>query len=100
MSLPKCITLVPISTMDSQIEKIPMQTLSVFQVQGGLSPATSEMNLYSMNYRSTSPVGVAATANLVAPRTRFSTYDTLRRRPEVNTQLNPVGGTRSGTHAY
>ncbi|XP_008322532.1 EH domain-containing and endocytosis protein 1 isoform X2 [Cynoglossus semilaevis] len=77
----------------ASMEYNPMHRMSEFKVQGGLSPATSEMNLYSMNYRSTSPVGVAATANLVAPRTRFSTYDTLRRRPEVNTQLNPAVST-------
>ncbi|MEQ2164196.1 hypothetical protein GOODEAATRI_004114 [Goodea atripinnis] len=51
--------------------------------RGGLSPATSEMNLYSFNNRSTSPIGVP-TPTLTPTRTRFSTYDTLRRRTDMN----------------
>ena len=56
-------------------------------VQGGLSPATSEMNLYGFNSRSTSPVGIP-TPTLATNRPRFSAYDSLlKRRTEVN---NPV----------
>lgn len=56
-------------------------------VQGGLSPATSEMNLYNFNSRSTSPVGIP-TPTLTINRPRFSAYDSLlKRRTEVN---NPV----------
>ncbi|KAJ3605349.1 hypothetical protein NHX12_027396 [Muraenolepis orangiensis] len=50
--------------------------------KGGMSPATSELNLYSYNSRSTSPVPNSM-GNMTAPRTRFSTFDTLRRRPDV-----------------
>ncbi|KAA8584636.1 hypothetical protein FQN60_008421 [Etheostoma spectabile] len=58
--------------------------------QGGLSPATSEMNLYSYNSRSTSPVGMA-TSTLINPRSRFSAYDTLvKRRAEVNNTVAPI----------
>ncbi|XP_053196503.1 putative uncharacterized protein MYH16 [Scomber japonicus] len=52
-----------------------------FKPQGGLSPATSEMNLYTFNSRSTSPV---PTPTLISSRPRFSTYDTLRRRAEIS----------------
>lgn len=56
----------------------------VLQFQGGLSPATSELNLYN---RSSSPVGIPMPI-VPAPRQRFSTYDTLvRRRTEFN---NPI----------
>lgn len=59
--------------------------LIFLHVQGGLSPATSEMNLYTFNSRSTSPVG---TPTLASPRPRFSAYDALiRKRNEIN---NPV----------
>ncbi|XP_031133399.1 cingulin-like protein 1 [Sander lucioperca] len=65
----------------------PMYRMSEFKGQGGLSPATSDMNIYSYNSRSTSPVGMA-TSTLINPRPRFSAYDTLvKRRAEVN---NPV----------
>lgn len=54
------------------------------QRQSGLSPATSEINLFP---RSTSPVA-APVSGMVVPRTRFSTYESmLRRRAELN---NPV----------
>ncbi|XP_040914746.1 cingulin-like protein 1 isoform X2 [Toxotes jaculatrix] len=75
----------PYASMDFN----PMYRTSEFKVQGGLSPATSEMNLFSYNSRSTSPVGVI-TPTLNSPRPRFSTYDTLRRRPEVNNTLPQV----------
>ncbi|KAI3361928.1 hypothetical protein L3Q82_012276, partial [Scortum barcoo] len=65
----------------------PIYRMSEFKAQGGLSPTTSEMNLYSFNSRSTSPVGMV-TPTLSSPRSRFSTYDTLvKRRTELN---NPV----------
>ncbi|XP_050928724.1 cingulin-like protein 1 [Lates calcarifer] len=71
----------------------PMYRMSEFKVQGGLSPSTSEMNLYSFNSRSTSPVGIP-TPTLTSPRPRFSAYDTLvKRRAEVNnthTQVVPT----------
>jgi len=48
-----------------------------------LSPATSEMNMYTYNSRSSSP-----TPTLSAPRTRLSAYDTLvKRRVEVSTAV-------------
>ncbi|XP_015247214.1 PREDICTED: cingulin-like protein 1 [Cyprinodon variegatus] len=56
------------------------------EFKGGLSPATSEHNLYSFNSRSTSPIGISGSMT-TASRTRFSTYDTLRRRPDMNPAL-------------
>ncbi|XP_032396234.1 myosin-16 [Etheostoma spectabile] len=68
----------------------PLLRMSEFKGQGGLSPATSEMNLYSYNSRSTSPVGMA-TSTLINPRSRFSAYDTLvKRRAEVNNTVAPI----------
>uniref|UniRef100_A0A665W981 Uncharacterized LOC115052331 n=1 Tax=Echeneis naucrates TaxID=173247 RepID=A0A665W981_ECHNA len=68
----------------------PMFRMSEFKVQGGLSPATSEMNLYSFNSRSTSPVSLM-TPTLTSPRPRFSAYDTLvKRRAEVNCSMAPT----------
>uniref|UniRef100_A0A8D3E2P0 Myosin tail domain-containing protein n=1 Tax=Scophthalmus maximus TaxID=52904 RepID=A0A8D3E2P0_SCOMX len=58
----------------------PMYRMSEFK---GLSPATSDMNLFSYNSRSTSPVGLP-TPTLTTQRPRFSTFETLRRRNEVN----------------
>ncbi|KAL4005071.1 hypothetical protein ACER0C_004784 [Sarotherodon galilaeus] len=55
--------------------------------KGKLSPATSEMNLYTYNSRSTSPVGIQ-TPTLISSRPRF--YDTLRRRTEVNNTVVPT----------
>uniref|UniRef100_A0A668TBY0 Myosin tail domain-containing protein n=1 Tax=Oreochromis aureus TaxID=47969 RepID=A0A668TBY0_OREAU len=57
--------------------------------KGKLSPATSEMNLYTYNSRSTSPVGIQ-TPTLISARPRFSTYDTLRRRTEVVNTVVPT----------
>ncbi|XP_051267924.1 cingulin-like protein 1 isoform X2 [Dicentrarchus labrax] len=66
----------------------PMHRMSEFK--GGLSPATSEMNLYSFNSRSTSPVGMGMGTPTLSPRPRFSAYDTLvRRRTEINTPVVP-----------
>ncbi|XP_068562106.1 cingulin-like protein 1 [Cebidichthys violaceus] len=68
----------------------PMHRMSEFKVPSGLSPATSEMNMYSFNSRSTSPVG---SSSLNTPRPRFSAYDSLvKRRGEVNStlQVNPT----------
>uniref|UniRef100_A0A3Q1B252 Myosin tail domain-containing protein n=1 Tax=Amphiprion ocellaris TaxID=80972 RepID=A0A3Q1B252_AMPOC len=74
----------PYATTTS-MEYNPMYRMSEFK--GGLSPATSEMNLYGFNSRSTSPV---PSTNL-APRPRFSAYDTLvRRRAEANTTVVPT----------
>ncbi|XP_067429895.1 myosin-14 isoform X2 [Thunnus thynnus] len=68
----------------------PMYRMSEFKGQGGLSPSTSEMNLYSFNSRSSSPVGMT-TPTLISPRTRFSAYDTLmKRRTEVNNTVIPT----------
>ncbi|XP_027881453.1 cingulin-like protein 1 isoform X3 [Xiphophorus couchianus] len=79
----------PYATTTS-VDYTPTYRMSEYKVQGGLSPATSEMNLYSFNSRSTSPIGMP-TPSLTSQRTRFSTYDTLRRRPEMNnTQVAPV----------
>ncbi|XP_051794925.1 cingulin-like [Acanthochromis polyacanthus] len=68
----------------TSLEYNPMHRMSEFK--GGLSPATSEMNIYGFNSRSTSPV---PSTNLARPR--FSTYDTLvRRRVEGNTTVVPT----------
>lgn len=57
---------------------------SYWQLQSGMSPATSEVNLFT---HSTSPVGVPV-PTMATSRTRFSTYESmLRRRAELN---NPV----------
>ncbi|XP_071029943.1 cingulin-like protein 1 isoform X1 [Oncorhynchus clarkii lewisi] len=56
----------------------------------GLSPATSELNLFnSYNSRSTSPVP-SFTRTVTAPRAPFSTYDTIRRRDQqgMSSQLH------------
>ncbi|XP_029299858.1 cingulin-like protein 1 isoform X2 [Cottoperca gobio] len=74
-------------TTTASIDYNPMYRMSEFKSLSGLSPATSEMNLYSFNSRSTSPVGMP-TPTLNSPRPRFSAYDSLlKRRTEVN---NPV----------
>ncbi|XP_044029963.1 cingulin-like protein 1 isoform X3 [Siniperca chuatsi] len=79
----------PYSTATS-MDYNPMYRMSEFKVQGGLSPTTSEMNLYSFNSRSTSPVGMV-TPTLTSPRTRFSAYDTLvKRRTELNNTVVPT----------
>ncbi|XP_069562550.1 myosin heavy chain, embryonic smooth muscle isoform [Brachyistius frenatus] len=70
----------------TSVEYKPLHRMSEFK--GGLSPATSEMNMYSFNSRSTSPVGIP-TPTLASPRPRFSAYDTLRRRAEVNNTVVP-----------
>ncbi|XP_028457974.1 rac guanine nucleotide exchange factor JJ [Perca flavescens] len=70
----------------------PMYRMSEFKGQGGLSPSTSEMNMYSYNSRSTSPVGMGmGTSTLISSRPRFSAYDTLvKRRAEVNNPVVPT----------
>ncbi|XP_071402519.1 myosin heavy chain, embryonic smooth muscle isoform-like, partial [Centroberyx affinis] len=74
-------------TTTASMEYNPMYRMSEFKVQGGLSPATSELNLFSYNSRSTSPV---PTPTLTSPRPRFSTYDSLnRRRAEVTNTVIP-----------
>nr|XP_054600651.1 cingulin-like protein 1 [Nothobranchius furzeri] len=70
-------------TTTTSMDYNPTYRMSEYKAPGGLSPSTSELNLYSFNSRSTSPVGVSST--LVPSRTRFSTYDSLmRRRNDVN----------------
>ncbi|XP_035996590.1 cingulin-like protein 1 [Fundulus heteroclitus] len=71
----------------SSLEYNPSYRVTEFK--GRLSPANSEMNLYGFNSRSTSPIGVPS-ATLTAPRARFSTYDTLRRKPEINNPVAPI----------
>ncbi|KAK5878533.1 hypothetical protein CesoFtcFv8_023932 [Champsocephalus esox] len=72
----------PYSTTAS-MDYNPMHRMSEFKVPGGISPATSEMNLYGFNSRSTSPVG---TPTLTRPR--YSAYETLvKRRAEVNNHV-------------
>ncbi|XP_036070399.1 uncharacterized protein LOC112144178 isoform X2 [Oryzias melastigma] len=67
----------------TSLEFNPTNRMSEFK--GRLSPSTSELNLYSFNSRSTSPVGVASFAS---SRPRFSAYDTLmRRRAEVSSPV-------------
>ncbi|XP_045076098.1 uncharacterized protein LOC121573373 [Coregonus clupeaformis] len=59
-----------------------MYRMSEYKMQEVMSPATSELNLFnSYNSRSTSPVPYFTPA-VTAPRTRFSTYDTIRRRDQ------------------
>ncbi|KAK5851664.1 hypothetical protein PBY51_023202 [Eleginops maclovinus] len=71
------------SPYSSSMDYNPMHRLSEFKAPGGISPGNSEMNLYSFNGRSTSPVG---TPTLTRPR--FSAYDTLvKRRAEVNNSV-------------
>ncbi|XP_041753135.1 cingulin-like protein 1 [Coregonus clupeaformis] len=56
--------------------------MSEHKMQGVMSPATSELNLFnSHNSRSTSPV-LSFTPTSTAPRARFSAYDSLRRRDQ------------------
>ncbi|XP_054878207.1 uncharacterized protein LOC129353018 isoform X2 [Poeciliopsis prolifica] len=78
----------PYATTTS-MDYTPAYRMSEYKVQGRLSPATSEMSLYGFNSRSTSPIGVPS-PTLTAQRTRFSTYDTLRRRPEMTNTVAPV----------
>lgn len=69
-------------------------------LQGGLSPATSEMNLYSFNSRSTSPVCLP-TPTLASPRHRFSAYDSLvKRRTELNNPVCLLIHTHTHTHRW
>ncbi|XP_072228007.1 uncharacterized protein [Leuresthes tenuis] len=72
----------------TSMEFNPSYRLSEFKGQGGLSPATSEMNLHPFNSRSTSPI---PTPTLNPSRPRFSAYDTLmRRRADVNNSVASV----------
>ncbi|KAM8828752.1 uncharacterized protein AB9W97_004549 isoform 2-T6 [Spinachia spinachia] len=72
----------------SSIDYNSMNRMSEFKVPGRLSPANSEMNMYSFNSRSISPVG---TSPLNSARPRYSTYDTLvKRRGEVNNIVAPT----------
>uniref|UniRef100_UPI0037E8D690 myosin-9 n=1 Tax=Semicossyphus pulcher TaxID=241346 RepID=UPI0037E8D690 len=73
------------SPYSTSMDYNPTHRMSEFKP--GLSPATSEMNLYTFNSRSTSPVGLP-TPTLASPRPRYSAYDSLlKRRTEIN---NPV----------
>ncbi|KAM9735753.1 uncharacterized protein ACNS7B_014862 isoform 3-T3 [Menidia menidia] len=80
----------PYAATNTSMEYNPTYRLSEFKAPGGLSPSTSEMNLYSFNGRSPSPVGIT-TPTLNPTRQRFSAYDTLmRRRTEINNPVAPV----------
>uniref|UniRef100_A0A3P9A581 Myosin tail domain-containing protein n=2 Tax=Esox lucius TaxID=8010 RepID=A0A3P9A581_ESOLU len=61
-----------------------LNRMSDYKMQEGLSRAASELNIYNCyNNRSTSPVQ-SLTPTGSAPRTRFSTLDSIRRRdPQV-----------------
>ncbi|CAL1569124.1 unnamed protein product [Knipowitschia caucasica] len=72
----------PYSTTAS-VDYNPTYRMSEYKVQGSLSPATSDMNLYN---RSISPV---PSLTIGASRTRFSTYDTLRRKTELSAAVLP-----------
>ncbi|KAJ0057634.1 hypothetical protein NL108_011575 [Boleophthalmus pectinirostris] len=76
----------PYSTTAS-MDYNPAFRMSEYKVAGGLSPATSEMNLYNYNGRSISPV---PSVTMGAGRTRFSTYETLRRKPEISAPVIPT----------
>ncbi|XP_041667071.1 uncharacterized protein LOC121525252 [Cheilinus undulatus] len=70
------------SPYSTSMDYNPSNRMSEFKP--GLSPATSELNLYSYNSRSTSPVGLP-TPTLASPRPRYSAYDSLiKRRTELN----------------
>ncbi|XP_074547250.1 uncharacterized protein LOC141805912 isoform X1 [Halichoeres trimaculatus] len=72
------------SPYSTSMDYNPSHRMSEFKP--GLSPATSEMNLYSFNSRSTSPVGLPS-STLSSPRPRYSAYDSLiKRRAEM---INP-----------
>ncbi|XP_034565653.1 cingulin-like protein 1 isoform X4 [Notolabrus celidotus] len=67
------------SPYSTSMDYNPSHRMSEFKP--GLSPATSELNLYSFNSRSTSPVGLPSHNS----RPRYSAYDSLmRRRTEMN----------------
>ncbi|KAM8872778.1 uncharacterized protein ACB058_004595 [Synchiropus picturatus] len=75
----------------ASMEYNPMHRMSDFKVQGGLSPATSEMNLLSYTNRSPSPVPLSTSTTLISNRPRFSAYDTLlKRRTDSNHSLPQV----------
>ncbi|XP_068191513.1 myosin-11 [Antennarius striatus] len=64
----------------------PIHRMSDFKIQGGLSPATSEMNLFNLNSNPMAPP-----ASTLPSRSRFSAYDSLiRRRTELNNTMNVV----------
>ncbi|CAB1351951.1 unnamed protein product, partial [Coregonus sp. 'balchen'] len=72
----------PYATAASTEYNPGMYRMSEYKMQEVMSPATSELNLFnSYNSRSTSPVPYFTPA-VTAPRTRFSTYDTIRRRDQ------------------
>ncbi|XP_034457410.1 cingulin-like isoform X1 [Hippoglossus hippoglossus] len=85
-------------TTTASMDYNPMYRMSEFKAPSGLSPATSEMNLYGFNSRSTSPVGIPS-SNFPPQRTRFSAYDTLvKRRAEVNHNHNHAPQVMPGQH--
>ncbi|KAK6322883.1 hypothetical protein J4Q44_G00076750 [Coregonus suidteri] len=72
----------PYATAASTEYNPGMYRMSEYKMQEVMSPATSELNLFnSYNSRSTSPVPYFTPA-VTAPRARFSTYDTIRRRDQ------------------
>ncbi|XP_070707122.1 cingulin-like protein 1 [Pempheris klunzingeri] len=71
-------------------------TYRTSEYKGGLSPATSEMNLYGLNSRSTSPVGLPTPT--LASRSRFSAYESLvKRRTEISSAPPTHYSMRSAT---
>ncbi|TNM92405.1 hypothetical protein fugu_019417 [Takifugu bimaculatus] len=72
---------------NASLDYNPIHRMSEYRLQSGMSPATSEVNLFT---RSTSPVGVPV-PTMAASRTRFSTYESmLRRRAELNNPMPPT----------
>ncbi|XP_069370035.1 cingulin-like protein 1 [Paralichthys olivaceus] len=76
-------------TTAASMDYNPMYRMSEFKVPSVMSPATSEMNLYNFNGRSTSPVGFPS-STMPSTRIRYSAYDTLlKRRAEANNTVLP-----------
>ncbi|KAM7393296.1 hypothetical protein PAMA_008104 [Pampus argenteus] len=69
----------------TSIDFHPMNRISKFK--GGLSTSTTDLN--NFNSLSTSPVGIT-TSTLISSRPRISTYDTLKRKTEINSATIPT----------
>ncbi|KAM7369356.1 hypothetical protein PAMP_013630 [Pampus punctatissimus] len=69
----------------TSIDFHPMNRISKFK--GGLSTSTTELN--NFNSLNTSPVGMT-TSTLISSRPRISTYDTLKRKTEINSAAIPT----------
>ncbi|KAL2099667.1 hypothetical protein ACEWY4_004061 [Coilia grayii] len=64
----------------------PIHRMSEYKVQDGLSPVTSDFNIFGLNGRSTSPVTYNT---LPAPRARYTpAFDTISRRREREVVTN------------